>query len=170
MQDTWRITPKLTLNYGLRDDIVTPWIERHNQLAGFVPTGGGTLVPVGTAPYSGNTVTEARYTNFGPRAGFAYNLTPKTVIRGGFRNLLFVPDADVESLAGEERAFQRRPFRRPTIPPISPARRPSRMASRPAGPICFPVAGTAWVYYPCDFKTTRANEWNFNMQREMWHE
>ncbi|MGH7837157.1 MAG: hypothetical protein ACREQC_04940, partial [Candidatus Binataceae bacterium] len=31
----------------------------------------------------------------------------------------------------------------------------------------FPVAGTAWVYYPNDFKTTGANEWNVNVQREL---
>ena len=64
--------------------MVTPWKERHNRLAGFVPANGGSLAPVGTAPYTGDTVMDGRYTNFGPRAGFAYNVTPKTVIRGGF--------------------------------------------------------------------------------------
>jgi len=39
-QDTWRVTRKLVLNFGLRDDLVSPWTERHNLLAGFVPTGG----------------------------------------------------------------------------------------------------------------------------------
>jgi outer membrane receptor protein involved in Fe transport len=68
-QDTWRVTRKLTLTYGLRDDIVTAWKERHNQLAGFLPTNGGALVPVGTAPYIGDTVTEGRYTNFGHGRG-----------------------------------------------------------------------------------------------------
>ena len=48
-QDSWRVTPKLTLTYGLRDHMVTPWTERHNQLAGFVPANGGNLVPVGTS-------------------------------------------------------------------------------------------------------------------------
>lgn len=59
-EDTWRISSKLTLTYGLRDDMVTPWKERHNQLAGFVPSNGGNLVPIGTAPYSGDSVTESR--------------------------------------------------------------------------------------------------------------
>ncbi len=166
-QDTWRITPKLTLNYGLRDDLVSPWVERHNQLSGFVPTGGGTLVTVGTAPYSGDSVTQGRYTNFGPRAGFAYNLTPKTVIRAG---------------AGSFYSFQMQTSN------LSPAKNAPYSGSLqvansstdfadalpisrgfPASrPDLFPVAGTAWVYYPYDFKTTGAYEWNFNVQRELW--
>src|SRR5205814_3183094 len=47
LQDNWRVTKKLTLNYGLRDEMVTPWRERHNRLAGFDPRNGGTLVAVG---------------------------------------------------------------------------------------------------------------------------
>ena len=43
---------KLTINMGLRNDSITAWKERHNRLAGFVPEGGGTLVPVGTAPFT----------------------------------------------------------------------------------------------------------------------
>ncbi len=167
VQDTWRISRKLTLNYGLRDDIVTPWVERRDRLAGFVPTGGGTLVPIGTAPYSGNTVTQTRATNFGPRAGFAYNVTPKTVIRGGFgifysfamqtsnlspaKNAPFSGSLQVSNNAADFASAQ----------PISagfPASRPD----------LFPIAGTAFVFYPYDFKTTSANEWNLNVQRELW--
>jgi len=83
IQDNWRVTPKLTLNLGLRDDLVTPWGERADRLSGFVPTGGGTLVMLGTPPYYGNTITRGRYTNWGPRVGFAYSLDARTVIRGG---------------------------------------------------------------------------------------
>ncbi|MEO7145326.1 MAG: carboxypeptidase regulatory-like domain-containing protein, partial [Bryobacteraceae bacterium] len=165
-QDTWRVTPKLTLNYGLRDDMVTPWVERHNQLAGFVASNGGNLVPVGTAPYSGNSVTQGRYTNFGPRAGAAYNITPKTVIRAGFgifysfamqtsndspaKNAPFSGSLQVANNAADFAGAL----------PISagfPASRPN----------LFPVPGTGWIYYPYDFKTTGANEWNINVQRQL---
>lgn len=50
LQDNWRVTPKLTLNLGIRDDLVTPWGERADRLSGFVPVDGGSLVLVGTAP------------------------------------------------------------------------------------------------------------------------
>jgi hypothetical protein len=165
LQDTWRITHNLTLNFGLRDDMVTPWTERRNLLAGFVPTGGGTLVPVGTAPYTGNSVTEGRYTNFGPRAGLAYTITPNTVIRAGVgvfysyamqtsndspaKNPPFSGSVQVSNNASD---FV-------DASPISagfPASRPS----------LFPIAGLGWIYYPYDFKTEGAYEWNFNVQRQ----
>ncbi len=165
-QDTWRITPKLTANYGIRDDIVTPWTERHNQLAGFVPTGGGTLVPVGTAPFSGNSVTEGRYTNFGPRAGLAYTLTPKTVIRAGF-GMFYAFAMQTSNLSPAKN------------PPFSGSLQTVNNASDfvsalpisagfpAARPALFPVAGSAWVYFPRDFKTNGASEWNINIQREL---
>lgn len=165
-QDTWRINQKLTLNYGFRDDLVTPWVERHNQLAGFVPSGGGNLVPVGTAPYTGDSVTEGRYTNFGPRAGLAYNVTPKTVIRAGF-GIFYSFAMQTSNLSPAKNA------------PFSGAVQVSNNAADFAGalpisagfpasrPALFPVAGTAWVYYPYDFKTTGTNEWNVNIQRQL---
>jgi hypothetical protein len=165
-QDTWRITPKLTLNYGLRDDIVTPWTDRHNQLAGFTPTGGGTLVPVGTAPYTGNSVTVGRYTNFGPRAGLAYNVTPKTVIRAGF-GIFYAFAMQTSNLSPAKN------------PPFSGSLQTSNnsadfasaspiSAGFPAArPALFPIAGLGWVYYPRDFKTNGANEWNINVQRQL---
>jgi Carboxypeptidase regulatory-like domain/TonB dependent receptor/TonB-dependent Receptor Plug Domain len=167
VQDTWRVTPKVTLNYGLRDDIVTPWIERHNQLAGFVPTGGGTLVPVGTAPYSGNSVTDGRYTNFGPRAGVAYTVTPKTVIRAGF-GIFYSFAMQTSNLSPAKN------------PPFSGSLQASNNASDfvsalpisagfpAARPALYPIAGLAWVYFPRDFKTSGASEWNFNVQRELF--
>lgn len=165
-QDTWRIARNLTLNFGLRNDFVTPWTERRNLLAGFVPTGGGTLVPVGTAPYSGNSVTESRYTNFGPRAGLAYNITPNTVIRaGGGIFYSYAMQTSNDSPAKN--------------PPFSGSLQVSNSASDfvdaspisagfpAARPSLFPIAGLGWIYYPWDFKTEGAYEWNVNVQRQL---
>jgi len=166
VQDTWRVTRKLTLNYGLRDDLVSPWTDRHNLLAGFVPTGGGTLVPVGTAPYSGNSVTEGMYKNFGPRAGLAYNFTPKTVVRAGF-GIFYANAMQTSNLSPAKN------------PPFSGSLQTSNnsadfvsAASISAGfpaarPALFPIAGLAWVYYPYDFRPQQASEWNVNVQRQL---
>jgi hypothetical protein len=167
VQDSWRVSSRLTLNFGLRDEMVTPWKERHNRLAGFVPTGGGNLVTVGTAPYSGDTVMQGRYNDLGPRAGFAFNATPKTAIRGGF-GIFYAFEMQTSNLSPAKNA------------PFSGSLQVSNNAADFAGarpisagfpasrPDLFPITGTAWVYYPYDFKTTSANEWNLNVQRELW--
>ncbi len=95
VQDDWKVTPKLTLNLGLRYEIESPWKERYNRLwYGFdrdakfpiaVPgmdlRGGGLFAGVDGNP---EREGETDFSNFGPRFGFAYRLTEKTVIRGGY--------------------------------------------------------------------------------------
>ena len=51
VQDNWRVTPRLTLNLGLRNEMVTPWKERHDRFGVFEPANGGSLVAVGTPGY-----------------------------------------------------------------------------------------------------------------------
>lgn len=80
LQDDWRITPRLTLNLGLRYEYNTPIKETHNQLANFDPNLG--IVQVGkqiSTPYEGDR------NNFSPRVGFAWDVTGngRTVVRGG---------------------------------------------------------------------------------------
>lgn len=166
VQDSWRISPKLTFSYGLRDDILTPWKERHNQLAGFVPGNGGTLVPVGNAPYSGDTVTEARYANLGPRAGFAYNITPNTVIRSGF-GIFYSLQMQTSNLSPAKNA----PFSG-SLQTTNNAQDWASAAPISAGfpasrPNLFPINGSAWVFYPRDFKTTSNAQWNLNVQHQL---
>lgn len=89
VQDDWRVTPRLTLNIGLRYDLDSPRWEIHNRQNSFDPTA---INPVSGTP---GIVTFAgingvgKYTNtwdwnnFGPRLGFAFRADEKTVIRGG---------------------------------------------------------------------------------------
>ncbi len=93
LQDAWKVTPKLTVNWGIRWDYETPRTDRFDQLASFdynapsplqVPgldlRGGLTYAGVGGQPrYNANLDRN----NFAPRAGIAYRLTPKIVIRAG---------------------------------------------------------------------------------------
>jgi hypothetical protein len=83
--DDFRVSPKLTLNLGLRYDIYTPMVEEHNRIANFDFATGGFVAP-GTAGTSDTGNVQTNYKNFAPRIGFAY--TPfsdlKTVVRGGY--------------------------------------------------------------------------------------
>jgi hypothetical protein len=132
-QDDWKITPKLTLNLGIRWDYFQPVYEHHGAQANFIPFGPPTGNPMYLLPNSASTadlstsfttllaqdgitlaagqynksLATAQKNNIGPRVGFAYQATPKFVVRSsfgmfydGFENRGFSPNL------GESYPFQ----------------------------------------------------------------
>jgi hypothetical protein len=93
-QDDWKVTRKLTVNYGLRYDIFIPRYEKNNNLSSFDPTipnpaaGGrlGALAFLGDGPgrIGRTSFADTYFKAFGPRLGLAYQLTDKTVLRSGY--------------------------------------------------------------------------------------
>ncbi len=97
VQDHWKVTHKLVLDYGLRYDHEDGTTDRHNGISNFNPgltyndggvnlTGGLQFVGVDGI---GRANRDATWDNFAPRIGFAYSVTPKTVFRAAFG--LFYP-------------------------------------------------------------------------------
>ena len=105
IQDSWKATPRLTLNYGVRWDINPPYVEESGRSYNFDPALGGIVIPSEKSRsqlYSGFvqaglvpvvTASNAHYptalvrtdwNNFAPRFGFAYKVTSKDVLRGGY--------------------------------------------------------------------------------------
>lgn len=101
-QDDWKVTPKLTVNLGLRYEWSTPYTERSNRIefsdftgnsgmsidlsAGGQNPGLGTVQLVGTTLFpntAGMRSVPVDRNNWGPRLGFAYQLGSNTVLRGG---------------------------------------------------------------------------------------
>jgi hypothetical protein len=107
-QDDVQVTPKLTVNLGLRWEYFGQLIERYGAQSNFLPSGSNSpsefLLPKRrcNTPLSPDFVAAAQtdnidivcstvpglghspLTNFSPRLGFAYQLTPKLVVRGGY--------------------------------------------------------------------------------------
>jgi hypothetical protein len=111
VQDDWKVSPKLTVNLGLRWDFFGLVYEHHANQANFVPSGPPTgspmyIIPPGpnannlSASFTsllakdgitlavtdkyGKGLGKSQKANFAPRLGFAYQATPKLVARGGF--------------------------------------------------------------------------------------
>ncbi len=93
-QDTWRVTPKLTLNYGVRYEVPIGWhsrdglysnldVNRPNAAAGNLK-GSIVYAGYGAGREGVKRFYPTDFSDFGPRFGFAYRLSEKTTLRGGF--------------------------------------------------------------------------------------
>ena len=105
--DTWHVTPKLTLNLGLRYELQGPWSDRYNRLSYWNPTLTNATVTgcngtpgspcigdvslVGDPPNSSRNNLPLDKHEFSPRLGFAYSWDQKTVIRGGY-GIFWIPN------------------------------------------------------------------------------
>lgn len=126
VQDDFKVTPRLTLNLGMRWEMETPTTERHNNMSIWDPNAAppftiessyswsaalaaagldpskvqsppwlsgflkGNLVLAGTPEHPSRMATNYHPWNFSPRFGFAFQVDPKTVVRGSFA-LLYLP-------------------------------------------------------------------------------
>ena len=83
VQDTWRATQKLTLNYGIRADIIHPQTVNEAGNGGWldINTGEIRVGGVGDIDLAGNVKNKI---NWAPRLGATYQFNPKTVIRAGY--------------------------------------------------------------------------------------
>jgi hypothetical protein len=88
-QDSWKVTRKLTLDLGLRYDYSTWYKEQYGRSPNFAPN----LPNPAAGGYPGSVIYQATCNcsfahnypwGLGPRFGFAYQVLPKTVLRGGF--------------------------------------------------------------------------------------
>ena len=174
-QDTWKLTRKLTLDYGLRWDYGTYPTETYGRIADFSPA---TANP-SAGGHPGAVVYEAscscRFANnypyaLGPRIGVAYQINPKTVLRGGFGivyNVTNVPaSTPLNYQTGGTPGFGLSLFNlqdgppasiRPVFPNFSPG----------ALPLANTVGAPPTFIDPNASRPARQYQWTFGIQREL---
>ncbi len=148
-QDSWKVTRKLTLDYGVRYDIDTPEHEQYGRLGQIDPTvvntnAGGRLGGYRFASACNCDFYKSAYPyGIGPRIGAAYQLTRKTVLRAGWGiNYQFIanPAGGLVGSSGTYPLSGINPFVNISTPgaiiqPTWPA----------TNPTIYPIAGTAGV-------------------------
>jgi hypothetical protein len=171
VQDDFRLTPRLTVNAGLRWDMFVPWVEVDDRQSNFDPSTGMFVVASPDAVING--VKVGRYlqtyakTDFGPRLGFAYDLSGdgRTVVRGGVgvfwnwgvggtssskaTNPPFLQTTDLISNTNNDLRLR---DGLPAPPPINAALRP---------------AGTTRSVFDIDYRDAYTTNFNVNLQKQI---
>ena len=161
-QDTWKVTDRLTLTYGLRWDVNPPPVARHGKdlLTVDNVTGPG---PLAVAP-AGTPLYDTTYNNFAPRVGLSYQLFREggrlTIVRGGFGVFY---DLGTGILANALSGF---PYTRTknvgSVPfPFTPAQ-----AAPPPFTTAVPTSGFAFIA-DRNLKLPRTLQWNAAVEQSL---
>ena len=163
-QDEVRLSSKLTMNLGLRYEYQTPYYERFGDLAIFDPVGARFL----KLDDDIKTLNKPDRNNWAPRVGFAYSISPKTVVRAGGGVFFGQPRGS------EFSSFQLSPpfvidttlTSNPTIPDLVGKLFPKTQVRDAAGKILLTPNTNVFALDP-NFPTNYTYQWNFGVQREL---
>ncbi len=160
-QDAWRATRHLTLTYGLRWEINTPPVSATAGQPLYVMQGIFDSNPVAVVP---GVFWHTRFDNFAPRIGAAYQINPKTVLRGGFGLFYDLGYGDTGFAA---LAF---PYLRSSFPSVPPGL-PFNLANPIFQPPPFSTAITKSVFYlnavDPNLRVPFTMQWNAAIEREL---
>lgn len=171
IQDNWKVTPKLSLNLGLRYEYQSPYVEQNDRAQNFIidPDDArfGTLIPTGSG-VEGRSFRKRDLNDWGPRIGLAYQVTPKTVIRAGY-GIFYVGTFRLPVLADPT---ANPPFYLQNDIRTQVASATSQVVVRDGVPpdALNPdvIRGRSLVgVWPFNFRNGMTNQWNFNVQQSL---
>ncbi len=184
VQDDWKITRHLTLNFGLRYDLYFPRSESHSNLSGFdaaLPNPGAGGIPgaiafLGSGPgRSGkSSFADTDYKNFGPRVAVAYTINDKTVVHLGY-GIYYGPGNATTGLRQSQSynyGFSSVPAYSSTNNGITPAFNWSSgfPTGYPLPPTISPTVANGSnvvTMYPGDGRPPYFQDWTVDLQREL---
>ncbi len=176
-RDSWRITPKLTIDYGLRWEDYLPQTAAKPGGAGAFDPSTGEVVAAGIGSVPLNMGVQAYNTGFVPRLGIAYQVNAKTVVRTGYGwsynpsglGAVFGQGADYDPPIVNPQSV---PQSNPYTPAFQLLNGPPSVPNPPVGANGrYPLPNGISVYYFTDplssYRIPRADFWNFTIQREL---
>jgi hypothetical protein len=173
-QDNWRVSPNLTLTYGLRWEIYAPQSVNGKGNGGFLDLSTGMMDVAGLGNFNRHGNVQNSFTNFAPRAGFAYRALPRTVIRAaygrsfdlGFAGAVFgdtvtqnLPVVALQQIPGTASGATQFTLSQGPPAPILPT-----ISS--AGQFLLPP-GIASNVVPSKMRIPTIDQWNFAVQQEL---
>ena len=168
VQDDFRVNSRLTLNLGVRYEYATPRWERDNVLSNFDPS-TNTIIKAKDGGIYDRALVNPDKNNFAPRIGFAYSVTPKTVVRGGYGVSYIhqnrVGSADLLGINGPQVVIATINQSNPLDPAFRTTQQGYPMGL--ASPANFNPLLSNISYIPKDFRTPYVQSWFFSIQREI---
>ena len=177
LQDDFRLSPKLTVNLGVRYEFATPQYERDNRMANFDPATNSLIYAKGGS-IADRALVDPSYKNWAPRIGLAYSATPKTVIRAGYgiSYVLFERQGGDSYLAYNGPFVVNSQITQSPSQPLCGANSAPTSCFRPTelgypdgftAPANFATVTTKTVYIQKNIRTPYVQNWHFSVQREL---
>jgi hypothetical protein len=183
-QDSWKVTRKLTLDIGLRYDYSTYYNEQYGRSPNFAPNKANPTAGGHPGAVTYQAVCHCSFAHnypwgFGPRIGMAYQVLPKTVLRGGFA--IVYTGTGLNGATGSASATAPLGPAAPGLPVMTWGQGVtvngaplalSQIAWPNFDPGFYPIAGvipgTGPQYYdPNAGRPARQYQWSFSIQREV---
>ena len=191
IQDSWKATRKLTIDYGLRWDYATPQREQYGRLGQFAPNvpnanaGGRPGATIYASTCNCQFYQSAYPYAIGPRLGVAYQLDSKTVLRGGWGVVYSFVGNPAGATIGTNGVYPLSPIANnaqfvndntpgfivpPTWPVTNPNIYPSQTGVLGSPGIPFVVPSSDPYFADAnENRPPRINQWSIGFQREITH-
>jgi hypothetical protein len=178
--DSWKVTTKLVLNAGFRYEPFFPYTDLNNKLAVWSPGQQSTMyvnAPIGIVFPGDKGIPDGGYNkawkNFGPRVGFAYDVTGtgRTSVRGGYGIFFDQPNTITTNNQTDQAPFSpvitlTGSAANSTINPYAGTSNPFPYPTRPTTTASFPNYSKQFVYSK-DVRNGYVESWNLQIQQAL---